>query len=130
MQQPFGRWLVGLVGAIIIGIGFYKIYFACRVKFHRKHRIEKLGTIQEQTLVHISRFGIAARGVVFTIAGFFVVDAAKNYNPQEVKGLDGALLTLALQPYGKVLLTIAALGLIAFAVCLLLKVRYRRVEIN
>ena len=49
------------------------------------------------------------------MTGFFIVDAAKNYNPQEVKGLDGALLTLARQPYGKVLLTIAALGIIAFA---------------
>lgn len=130
MQQPFGRWLVGLVGAIVIGVGFYKIYFACKVKFHKKHSIKKLGAIQEKTLVHISRFGIAARGVVFVMTGFFVVEAAKNYNHQEVKGLDGALLTLARQPYGKVLLTIAALGLIAFAMCSLLKVRYRQIEIN
>ena len=64
------------------------------------------------------------------MTGFFVLEAAKNYNPQKVKGLDEALLTLALQPYGKVLLTIVALGLIAFAVCSLLKVRYRQIEIN
>lgn len=130
MQQPFGRWLVGLVGAIVIGVGFYKIYFACKVKFHRKHSIKKLGAIKEKTLIYISRFGIASRGVVFVMTGFFIVDAAQNYNPQEVKGLDGTLLTLARQPYGKVLLTIAALGLIAFAVCSLLKVRYRQIEIN
>lgn len=130
MQQPFGRWLVGLVGAIVIGVGFYKIYLAYKVKFHRKHNLDKLGAIQKKTLVHISRFGIASRGVVFVMTGFFIVNAAKNYNPQEVKGLDGALLTLARQPYGKVLLTIAALGLIAFAVCSLLKVRYRQIEIN
>ena len=64
------------------------------------------------------------------MTGFFIIEAAKNYNPQKVKGLDGALLTLARQPYGKVLLSIAALGLIAFAVCSLLKVRYRNIEIN
>ena len=130
MQQPFGRWLVGLVGAVVIGVGFYKIYFACKVKFRKKHSVKKLGAIQEKTLVYISRFGIASRGVVFVMTGFFVLEAAKNYNPQKVKGLDEALLTLALQPYGKVLLTIAALGLIAFAVCSLLKVRYRQIEIN
>lgn len=130
MQQPFGRWLVGLVGAIVIGVGFYKIYFAGKVKFRKKHDVKKLGSLQEKTLVNISRFGIAARGVVFIMTGFFVIEAAKNYNPQKVKGLDGALLTLARQPYGKVLLSIAALGLIAFAVCSLLKVRYRNIEIN
>ena len=130
MQQPFGRWLVGLVGALVIGVGFYKIYFACKVKFHKKHNMKKMGAIQEKTLVNISRFGIAARGIVFVMTGFFILEAAKNYNPQEVKGLDGALLTLAQQPYGKVLLTIAALGLIAFAVCSLLKVRYRQIEIS
>ena len=130
MQQPFGRWLVGLAGAIVIGIGFYKIYFASKVKFHKKHNLKELGAIQQKTLINISRFGIAARGVVFVMTGFFITEAAKSYNPQKVKGLDGALLTLARQPYGKVLLIIAALGLIAFSICSLLKVRYRNIELN
>ena len=45
MQQPFGRWLVGLVGAIVIGVGFYKIYFAGKVKFRNKHDVKKLGSL-------------------------------------------------------------------------------------
>ncbi len=130
MQQPFGRWLVGLVGALVIGVGFYKIYLACRVKFHRKYNLKNLGAIQEKMLVNICRFGIAARGIVFVMTGFFIIEAAKNYNPQEVKGLDGTLLTLAQQPYGKILLTLMALGLIAFAVCSVFKVRYRQIEIS
>ena len=130
MQQPFGRWLVGIAGALIIGIGFYRIYCAYKTKFHKKLNLSELSAKQEKWLVNISRFGIAARGVVFVMIGFFVIEAAKNYNPQNVKGLDGALLTLAQQPYGKVLLALMALGLIAYAVYLCLQARYRNIEIK
>ena len=128
MQQPFGRWLVGIGGAIIIGIGFYRIYEAYKTKFRKMLNLSELNPQQEKWLVNISRFGIAARGVVFVMLGFFVIQAAKNYDPQKVKGLDGALLTLAQQPYGKILLAVMALGLIAYAVYLLLQARYRRIE--
>lgn len=130
MQQPFGRWLVGVGGALVIGIGFYRIYQAYKIKFRKKLNLSELNTKQEKWLVNISRFGIAARGVVFVMIGFFIIQAAKNYNPQEVKGLDGALLTLAQQPYGKVLLGLMALGLIAYAIYLCLQARYRDFKIN
>ena len=130
MQQPFGRWLVGIGGAIVIGIGFYRIYQAYKIKFRKKLNLSELNAKQEKWLVNISRFGIAARGVVFVMIGFFVIQAAENYNPQKVKGLDGALLTLSQQPYGKVLLGLMALGLIAYAVYLCLQARYRDIEIK
>ena len=62
--------------------------------------------------------------------GFFVLQAAKNYDPEKVKGLDGALLTLAQQPFGKVLLALMALGLISYAVYLFLQARYRQIKLN
>ena len=130
MQQPFGRWLVGIGGALVIGIGFYRIYQAYKTKFRKKLNMSELNAKQEKWLVNISRFGIAARGVVFVMIGFFVLQAAKNYNPQQVKGLDGALQTLTRQPYGKVLLGLMALGLIAYAVYLGLQARYRNFKMN
>ena len=130
MQQPFGRWMVGIGGALVIGIGFYRIYQAYKTKFRKKLNMSELNAKQEKWLVNISRFGIAARGVVFVMIGFFVLQAAKNYNPQQVKGLDGALQTLTRQPYGKVLLGLMALGLIAYAVYLGLQARYRNFKMN
>lgn len=130
MQQPFGRWLVGLAGAIIIGLGLYRIYRAYKIKFRKNLNMSELNSQQENWLVNISRFGIAARGVVFIMLGFFVMQAAHQYNPQKVKGLDGALYTLTQQPFGKILLTLMALGLLAYAVYLMLQARYRRIEIS
>ena len=39
--------------------------------------------------------GTTARGVVFALTGYFVVQAAWNYEPQKARGLDGALRTVA-----------------------------------
>ena len=130
MQQPFGRWLVGIAGAITIGIGFWRIYRAYKTKFRKKLNLNELNSQQQKWLVNISRFGIAARGVVFVMIGFFVLQAAKNYDPEKVKGLDGALLTLAQQPFGKILLALMALGLISYAIYLFLQARYRRIKLN
>lgn len=130
IQQPFGRFIIGLGGAIVIGIGFWRIYCAYKTKFRKKVDLHELSLQQKDLLVNISRFGIAARGVVFVMIGFFILQAAKDYNPNKVKGLDGALLTLAQQPFGKFLLALMALGLIAYAVYLFLQARYSKFNIS
>ena len=130
MQQPFGRWLVGLAGALTIGIGFYRIYRAYKTKFRKKLDLTSLDRDKEKWLVNISRFGIAARGVVFIMIGFFVLQAAHNFDPQKVKGLDGVLATLVQQPWGKALLAVMAFGLLAYAIYLCLQARFRNIEIS
>lgn len=130
MQQPFGRWLVGLAGALAIGLGFWRIYRAYKIKFRKKLNLSELNIEQEKWLVNISRFGIAARGVVFIAIGFFLLQAARQYDPSEVKGLDGVLSSFAQQPFGKVFLALIALGLIAYAVYLGLQARYRNFKFN
>ena len=128
MAQPMGRWLVGLAGAITIGLGFWRLYEAYKTKFRKKLSLNELSLQQQNWLVNISRLGIGARGVVFVIIGFFVLQAAHQYDPEKVKGLDGALLTLSQQPFGKVLLAAMALGLVSYAIYLLLQARYRRIK--
>lgn len=130
MQQPLGRWLVGLAGAVTIGIGFWRLYEAYKTKFRKQLNLNELNVQQKDWLVNISRVGIAARGIVFVMIGFFILQAAHQFNPDKVKGLDGALLTLTQQPYGKALLGLMALGLMAYAVYLLLQARYRRIKID
>lgn len=130
MQQPFGRWLVGLAGVIIIGVGCWRIYQAYKVKFRKRLNLSELDSQKQNWLVNISRFGIAARGVVFIIIGFFVLQAAHYSNPNQVKGLDGALYSLTQQPFGKFLLAVVAFGLVAYAVYLFVQARYRKMNFN
>ncbi|MBD0346358.1 MAG: DUF1206 domain-containing protein, partial [Coleofasciculus sp. Co-bin14] len=48
--------------------------------------------------------------------GFFLIQAAHQSNSNQVRGLEGALDSLARQPYGLWLLGIVAIGLIAYGV--------------
>jgi hypothetical protein len=125
LQQPFGRWLVGLVGAAVVGAGI-----AHMVKGYKAH-FEKYLEMDRRTLDKASpicRFGLIARGVVFLIIGGFLLVAAWRFSSGDVVGLQGALQTLQQQPYGWILLGIVALGLFAFGVYSLIEARYRRID--
>lgn len=128
MAQPFGRWLVGLAGALAMGVGLYLIYKAYKAKFRRKMDLSELSVQQENLLVQVCRFGVAARGLVFMAIGFFILQAAYQVDPNEVRGLDGVLQAFSAQPFGKVLLALVSLGLVAYAVYLFVQARYIRLR--
>ena len=127
LSQPFGQWLVGLIGAFVIGLGFYQLYKAYKAKFRKQMKLQEMSPNEETWATRIGRFGEAARGIVFIIIGFFLIQAGRHSNPNEVRGLDGALQALAEQPYGPWLLGIVALGLVAYGVHMGVQARYRRI---
>jgi len=61
----------------------------------------------------LARAGFAARGLVYLLIGGFAVLAA--FDRSDVKGSEGALTTILSQPFGKVLLWLAIIGLVGFA---------------
>ncbi|BAY07190.1 DUF1206 domain-containing protein [Calothrix sp. NIES-2098] len=130
LSQPFGQWLVGTMGALIIGFGFYQFYKAYTAKFRRKLNLTELSNTERNWVMGICRFGLIARGIVFCIIGWFLIQAATQYNAQAAGGLDEALQTLAQQPYGPWLLGFVALGLIAYGIYMAIKARYSQLVVN
>jgi hypothetical protein len=78
----------------------------------------------------ISRFGIAARGVVFGVIGIHLVRAALQYDASEARDAGGALRALEQQPMGPWLLALVALGLFAYGIYELLRARYRIIHVG
>jgi hypothetical protein len=78
LSQPFGQWLVGTIGAGVIGLGFYQFYTAYKAKFCKKMDLSEVSDSQQNWIIAIGRFGLAARGVVFCIIGFFLIQAARQ----------------------------------------------------
>ena len=78
----------------------------------------------------LGHFGTVARGVVFTIIGVLLIAAAMHANPQRGVGMDGALLALARQPFGRVLLAGAGLGLVAFGLFSAMCARWMRMNVT
>ena len=129
MELPAGRWLVGIAGAIIIGYGIHNLIKAWRADIGKHMRLGEMTRDTSRWVIHVSRFGIAARGVVFVLVGWFFVQAAWQYDPEEAGGVAEALNALAAESYGPWLRGIVALGLVAFGVHSLLEAKYRRIDV-
>lgn len=130
LAQPFGPWLVALVGAAVIGVGLYQFYKAYTAKFRKHLKQGEMSREERKWTTRAGRFGLSARGVVFAIVGGFLIVAAIQSDPNESRGLDGALRALAEQPYGPWLLGVTAVGLIAYGLFSLMQARYRRMVIR
>ncbi len=127
LKQPFGVFLVILLGLVFIGVAFYVFYKAYSAEFRRRLNLATLDVQLTKLVVFLGRFGYAALGVVLGIIGIFLIVAALQHNPGQAKGLDAALKVLLHQPFGPVLLGIVALGLVAYGVYSFVEARYRRV---
>ena len=126
LQLPFGVPLVVIVGLVVLGVAFYLFAKAYNAKFQNTLNLATLSAQVKKAVIFLGRLGYGALGVVFTIIGFFMIVAAVQFNPQQAKGLDTALGELLQLPFGRVLLGIVALGLIAYGVYSFVEARYRR----
>ena len=127
LSQPFGQWLVGLIGLGFIIAALSHFYKAYTAKFRKKLMTGEMSGNVQTFAVRTGRFGLAARGVVFGIIGTFFTLAALHSNAGEARGLSGALTALQQQTYGQTLLGAVALGLVAYGFYMLVLARYRRI---
>ena len=124
---PGGTWIVGIAGAVMIGVALYQGYRGVTKTFLDDSKTEEMSPRVKRWIGWLGMFGHLARMVVFGLIGIFLIKAAIDYNPNKAVGLDGALAKLANQSYGSFLLGIVAAGLIAFALYSLSDARYRRI---
>lgn len=127
MHHTGGQLLVGIVGAVIVIIGVALVIEGLRRKFLKTLHTSQMSPRARRVVERLGMIGTAARGVVFALAGVLVIDAAVTYKPAKAGGTDKALLTLRDQPFGQVLLILAALGLIIFGIYGLCEARWRKV---
>jgi hypothetical protein len=130
IQLPFGPLLVGLVGVGFIGFGLYQIYKGYSRKFRKRLEVGEMDSRTDKWVTRCGQIGLAARGIVFCIIGYFLIRAALDYNPSEVRGLGGALQSLAEQPFGKVLLAVVAAGLTVYGIYMILEAKYHRIRVD
>jgi hypothetical protein len=124
---PAGTWLVGIAGAVLIGIGLYQGYRGLSRDFLKDSKTEEMSGAVSRWIEWLGIFGHLARMVVFGLVGVFLIKAAIDFNPKKAVGLDGALAKIAHASYGPFLLGLVAAGLVAFGVYSLTDARYRRI---
>lgn len=130
LDWPGGRWIVGIAGIVIVGVGLWNAYRGLARKFEDKWRTGEMSRTERRWGGRAGIAGHLARAVVFGLIGVFVTKAAIDYNPKEAIGLDGALQKLAHSGYGPYLLGVTAFGLVCYALYCLVDARYRDVSTN
>ena len=122
-----GQFLVGLIGAVVIGGGLYMAYRGIAKKFVKRLDFGSASASVRKACERIGVAGLVGRGLVFCLLGGFLIQAAVTFYPNKAKGLDAALKTLAQEPFGQFLLVVAAAGLLAFGAWSFVEARYRKV---
>ena len=113
LDHPAGGLLTTGVGAVVIGIGIGQFVEAYRATFKNDLKGAEMTDTERKVVTALGRFGMFARGVIFTIIGWFVLQAGLHHDPGKVQGFGGAFIFLLNNPLGPWLLGGVALGLIA-----------------
>lgn len=125
MHAPGGVWLVWAAAICVGGFGVYQLYRAATAKLSKQLREADMRAELGDWAAAVSRFGIAARGLVFISIAWLLGKAAAGHDSAAAGGIDDALASLARLgplPYAGI-----GGGLIAYGVYQLLNARYRRI---
>jgi type IV secretory pathway VirB2 component (pilin) len=122
LHSTAGRVLVVVIGLVIVGVGVYHVYKGATKRFLRD-LAENPGTFATRA----GQIGYIAKGIALAIVGLLFVVAGVTRRARTAGGLDTALHTLRDQPMGPVLLTVVAIGLVAYGIYSFARARNARV---
>jgi hypothetical protein len=120
-----GRTLIGLTGVVAIGVAGALAWRALQSKHEDKLESFRVPDGLRRPVIAVGVVGLIGRSAVVALVGAFLVNAAVRFDPQEAKGLDASLRTVAEQPYGQLLLGVAAVGVLGYALWSLVETVWR-----
>jgi hypothetical protein len=121
---PAGEWLVGIAGLALIGSGGYHVYKGATKRFLKEIDTSDATPSAVRLVTRLGQVGFPGKGVALAGVGGLLVWAAVTFDPSKAQGLDGALRTILELPFGRILLTLVALGIAAFGAYLFVRARY------
>jgi hypothetical protein len=132
LAWPFGDWVLVLAGLFLIGYAVQQIYAGFTGRLERGLDIGELRREAGAWAVDVSRFGVAARAVVFIVLGWSAVAAGWWRDASEVNTTASSLRQLGAQPgeLGRWLLALTAAGFIAYGFYQIVHARYLRIRLE
>jgi Domain of Unknown Function (DUF1206) len=126
LAWPAGRVIVVVAGLIIIGVGVAHVVKGVKKSFAEEIDTSSMSPVARTGVAQLGQIGYIAKGVALAVVGGLLSYATLTFDRHKAQGLDGAMQTILAQPFGRFLLTAAALGFVAFGVFAILQSRYRR----
>lgn len=126
LKIPWGEWVVGLVGAIVIVVGIIMAVQGSREQLMDTLDTEHLEKWKRRAYRGIGMAGYLAWGMVNAVIGYFLIRVALTREPDKYRGIKGALEFLGGRTFGFVLLGAVSAGLFLFGLFMFAKARYHR----
>jgi hypothetical protein len=114
LTWPGGPWLVVGAGLVVLGVAGWNVRKALSRSFDEDLDHGRAPHLRRITVCRIGTVGYLGRAASFVLIGWFLVDAGRQHDPDEARGLDDALRELTTAAFGPLLLLLVAVGLIAF----------------
>jgi len=124
LATPGGVILLVVLGLAVVAVGVYFVIKGAKKKFLEDITLPP-GTVGNVT----TRLGVAgyiAKGIAVAIVGLLFIVAAFTHDASQASGLDGAIKSLVELPFGVVILTVVALGFMAYGVYCFVRARFAR----
>ena len=128
MELPGGAIIAFVIGLAVIGFGVYEMVTAYHASFMKDLKSGEMSGEERTWSLRVGRVGLAARGVVSCVIGYFLCLAGASGRSWQAKDVGGALQAIAAESSGTILLAIIALGLVAYALHQFFTAKYMRID--
>ncbi len=128
MAHSGGRLLIGLVGAITIAAGLYRVSKGVRGDVTDELDLSALSPQRRRLTERLGVVGEIGRGLGIGLIGFFLLRAAVTYDAAEGTGLDGALRRLASETWGLLVVVVIGVGFAAYGLFCLATFTHRKLQ--
>jgi len=127
---PLGEWMVILGGLCLLGFAVYQIFRGAMIDLGRHFDLEGLRRDTGEWAVAACRAGLAARGIVFGIVAWYLIQAGITGRASKSADTADAIRVVANwpEPLGSWLLAGVGAGLVAYGVFQALNVKYRAIR--
>jgi sulfite exporter TauE/SafE len=126
LEQPFGQVLVVILGLAVVVVAAFVVKHGITKEFREDLDLSRASAKTQAAAVRLGQVGYAALGLAYGLVGVLIVYAAVSYDPEKASGFDGAMKTIADQPFGSVLLWLVALGITCYGVYCFFDARFRK----
>jgi hypothetical protein len=121
---PAGQWLVAAAGLVLVGAGAWHVRKGLNKHFMKQIDTSSASPSAIRLVTRLGQIGFPGKGIALAGVGVLLIWAAVTFDPSKARGLDGALRAILDLPFGRILLTLVALGIAAFGAFCFVRARY------
>ena len=131
LQHTWGVVLIYIASALLLIKAVYQFIKVKNKEYYEGVRGMNVGVQKAKSIVKkAGAIGFIARGILIGITAYFFFQAANNHDASQVKGTSGAFSFLQESSSGPWLMAAVAIGLIGYAVYMIVVSRYKEFHIK